>query len=110
MNKTELRKLILEKREALSSEQRCALLQQVIDHLNEFDFSNIKIVHIYLPIKKKNEIDTFPIIRFLKLIAPNLKIVIPKSDFNTFDPESSSATGQYYPQQRIVNAGLTVTF
>ena len=32
------------------------------------------------------------------------------SDFNTFDPESSSATGQYYPQQRIVNAGLTVTF
>jgi TonB-linked SusC/RagA family outer membrane protein len=32
------------------------------------------------------------------------------SDFNTFDPESSSATGQYYPQQRIVNAGITVTF
>ena len=32
------------------------------------------------------------------------------SDFNTFDPESSSATGQYYPQQRIINAGLTVTF
>lgn len=85
MNKTELRKLILEKREGLSTEQRCALLQQVIDHLNEFDFTNIKIVHIYLPIKKKNEIDTFPIIRFLKLIAPNLKIVIPKSDFKTFE-------------------------
>jgi TonB-linked SusC/RagA family outer membrane protein len=32
------------------------------------------------------------------------------SDFNTFDPESSSSTGQYYPQQRIINAGLTVTF
>jgi len=32
------------------------------------------------------------------------------SDFNTFDPESSSSTGQYYPQQRIVNAGVTVTF
>lgn len=85
MNKTELRKLILEKREALSSEQRCALLQQVIDHLNEFDFTNIKVVHIYLPIKKKNEIDTFPIIRFLKLIAPTIKIVIPKSDFDSFD-------------------------
>lgn len=85
MNKTELRKSILEKREALSIEQRCALLQQVIDHMNEFDFSDIKIVHIYLPIKKKNEIDTFPIIRFLKLIAPHLQIVIPKSDFKTFE-------------------------
>lgn len=85
MNKLELRKLIIEKRESLSIEQRCALLQQVIDHLNEFDFSSINIVHIYLPIKKKNEIDTFPIIRFLKLIAPNIKVVIPKSDFNTFE-------------------------
>ncbi|AFK01999.1 TonB-dependent receptor plug [Emticicia oligotrophica DSM 17448] len=30
--------------------------------------------------------------------------------FDSFDPESSSSTGQYYPQQRIINGGLTVTF
>ncbi|MDF7816894.1 TonB-dependent receptor [Runella sp. MFBS21] len=30
--------------------------------------------------------------------------------FDSFDPESSSSTGQYYPQQRIINAGLTVSF
>ncbi|MCY7351446.1 MAG: TonB-dependent receptor [Cytophagaceae bacterium] len=27
-----------------------------------------------------------------------------------YDPESSNATGQYYPQARIVNSGLTLTF
>lgn len=32
------------------------------------------------------------------------------SNFDSFDPESSSSTGQYYPQQRVINGGLTVTF
>jgi len=32
------------------------------------------------------------------------------SNFDAFDPESSSATGQFYPQQRVINGGLTVTF
>jgi TonB-dependent starch-binding outer membrane protein SusC len=32
------------------------------------------------------------------------------SNFDSFDPETNSATGQYYPQQRIINGGLTVTF
>ncbi|MFC4871296.1 SusC/RagA family TonB-linked outer membrane protein [Negadavirga shengliensis] len=27
-----------------------------------------------------------------------------------YDPESDNATGQYYPQARIINAGLSVTF
>lgn len=30
--------------------------------------------------------------------------------FKSFDPEASSTTGQYYPQQRIINGGITVTF
>lgn len=30
--------------------------------------------------------------------------------FKVYDPESDNATGQYYPQARILNAGLSVTF
>jgi hypothetical protein len=30
--------------------------------------------------------------------------------FDVFDPESTGGTGQYYPQARILNTGLTVTF
>lgn len=32
------------------------------------------------------------------------------SDFDAFDPEADSATGQFYPQQRVLNGGVTVTF
>ncbi len=85
MNKESIRKHILEQREMLSEENKCALLQSVIDQLNNFDFTKIKVVHIYLPIKKKNEIDTFPVIRFLRLIAPHVTIVIPRSNFKTYE-------------------------
>jgi TonB-linked SusC/RagA family outer membrane protein len=30
--------------------------------------------------------------------------------FDVFDPESTGGTGQYYPQAKILNTGLTVTF
>ncbi len=30
--------------------------------------------------------------------------------FKVYDPESSSSTGQYYPQNRTINAGVTLTF
>lgn len=88
LNKELIRKNILEQRQMLSEEHKCALLQSVIDQLNLFDFSKIKVVHIYLPIKKKNELDTFPVIRFLKLISPNITIVIPKSNFKTFEMQN----------------------
>jgi len=32
------------------------------------------------------------------------------SDFSAFDPEASSTSGQFYPQQRVINGGITVTF
>ena len=88
MNKELIRKNILEKREMLSDENKCALLQSVIDQMGNYDFSKIKTVHIYLPIKQKNEIDTFPIIHFLRLIAPHVTIVIPRSNFKTFEMQN----------------------
>ncbi len=31
-------------------------------------------------------------------------------DLNVYDPETVSATGQFYPQQRVISTGLSVTF
>ena len=49
MNKVLIRKYILEQREMLSEENKCALLQSVIDQMNQFDFSkrgkNINNIH-----------------------------------------------------------------
>lgn len=88
MDKAQIRKEIIEKRKSLTPEETCSLLQKIIDRLNQFNFDKINVVHIYLPIRKKNEIDTFPVIQFLKLIAPHLIIVIPRSNFKTFELEN----------------------
>jgi 5-formyltetrahydrofolate cyclo-ligase len=88
MNKELIRKEILELRTKLSDEEKCALLQKIIDQLSLFDFSQVKVLHIYLPIKQKNEIDTFPIIKFINLIANHVQVVIPRSNFKTYELEN----------------------
>ncbi len=80
--KAEIRKEFLSKRKLLSS-------NQVIDHSLHINLQFQKlfrlypasIVHVFLPIKRHNEIDTWPIIKFLQ--SENVQIVISKSDFDT---------------------------
>jgi hypothetical protein len=36
--------------------------------------------------------------------------LITWSKTDVFDPESDAATGQYYPQARIINTGVSVSF
>lgn len=90
MNKNELRKYYLEKRSTLSQEQFLKLNQGIVDNLFAFlkpSISEIKYLHIYLPIKGKNEIDTLPIIKHLQENYPKLVLVLSKSDFSTFSME-----------------------
>ena len=42
------------------------------------------------------------------LSGHNLFFIYDKVKFN--DPESTSKTGWYYPQQRLISTGLSVTF
>lgn len=88
MNKTELRKIALKKREQLGEKQGVEMLSKVLEHFSEFDFSNIKIVHVYLPIKRKHEMDTFKVIDFLRAHKPSLLIVVPRSNFKSLEMEN----------------------
>lgn len=88
MNKTELRKSVLQKRAKLSEKQADDMLSKVIGHFSEFDLSSIKIVHVYLPIKRKHEMDTFKVIDFLRAHKPSLLIVVPRSNFNSLEIEN----------------------
>ncbi len=81
MNKQELRKLYKQKRKNLTSAQILKLEQSIYKQVFEFDFSAVQKVHIFLPIEKQKEINTYPIIDFLR--AKNKKIIISKSDFAT---------------------------
>lgn len=81
MEKTLLRKLYKKKRKALSENEITTLQESIYKQVYEYDFSEIKNVHIFLPIEKQKEIDTYPIINFLR--KKGKKIIISKSDFST---------------------------
>ncbi len=81
MIKKELRKLYKQKRKELTEVEIEKLQQSIYAQVFKTDFSNSEKIHIFLPIKKQKEIDTNPIIDFLRSI--NKTIIISKSDFTT---------------------------
>lgn len=54
----------------------------------QVNFLNIRSIHLFLPIKKQCEINTFLIINQLKKDFPQIDIIISKSNFQTFEMES----------------------
>ena len=86
MNKSALRKLYLKKRKALSSEEIEAKSQQICNlFFQEIDLNATQSLHIFLPIKKQNEINTFLIIRKLQEEYPKINIVVSRSNFDSFE-------------------------
>ena len=86
MQKSILRKQYLIKRKALSSEEIKAKSRQICElFFQEIDLKSIKFVHIFLPIKKQNEINTFLIIRKLQEEYPKINIVVSRSNFDNFE-------------------------
>lgn len=83
MNKSEIRKTVQRQRQLLSAEQVHTLSVKLLEQFAELDLSSVKIVHIFLPIKQKQEPDTFLIIEWLKKYHPEIKIIVPKADFDT---------------------------
>jgi 5-formyltetrahydrofolate cyclo-ligase len=79
MKKSELRKHYLSKRKAILVEEIAIKSREITDlFFHRFDLSAIKNLHIFLPIIKHNEIDTFLIIRHLQQNFPEINIIIPK--------------------------------
>lgn len=81
--KSELRNNYRAKRKRFSPEERSALslsiAKQVIHYLE--DHSHIRHIHIFLPIAKLNEINTYPLIE--ELLQKNLTLYTSATDFST---------------------------
>jgi len=81
MDKETLRKVYLEKRKFLSQaeyEKRNRLLySQLIGFLEQYQFRSL---HIFIPIKKNKEPDTFPFIQFLCAKRKDVEVVTGVSD------------------------------
>jgi 5-formyltetrahydrofolate cyclo-ligase len=79
MKKSQLRKHYLSKRKAISSEEITIKSQQIKDlFFDNFDLSKVKNLHVFLPILKHNEINTWLIIKYIQENLPKINIIIPK--------------------------------
>jgi 5-formyltetrahydrofolate cyclo-ligase len=81
MNKSEIRKIYLEKRKLLSPQDLELRSKVISDRLfKDFDLTGISSAHIFLPITAKREINTWHIINRFRQEYPNIKLLVSKSD------------------------------
>jgi 5-formyltetrahydrofolate cyclo-ligase len=83
MLKSEIRKQALEERLSLSESEYEKLNESLLDHFKTIDFSKINVIHIFLPIIEKKEPNTFLLIEWLAENHAQIKIIVPKADFET---------------------------
>lgn len=89
MNKAELRKHYLSKRNALDANSFVLRNEQIKDlFLAYFHDFRVEAIHTFLPISGKNEINTNPILEALKRRNPKLKVVVSKSNLETLEMTS----------------------
>ena len=82
MTKNELRKGFLKKRKDLSEEDLAKISEQIINNfLNDFSIKGL--VHIFLPIKHFNEINTWPLVD--KLFELKVEVASSIVDFETMN-------------------------
>ncbi|MCW5912740.1 MAG: 5-formyltetrahydrofolate cyclo-ligase [Cyclobacteriaceae bacterium] len=81
MNKAELRKFYLQKRQALSEAEYTQLNFQVYQQFfASIDLSFINVIHTFLPVTAKREPDTWLIIDRVRREFPHIRISIPRTD------------------------------
>lgn len=81
MNKAELRKAMLQRRRALSIDEVAVRSQRIAElFFRHFNLRGGQTVHVFLPIVKNNEVNTWPIIERLRLEHPEVRVAVPVTD------------------------------
>jgi len=89
MTKSELRKIYLEKQKALSDTERGEKSRRIADYYFEnFGLTKIGFLHVFLPIEKNGEIDTFSLVNRLWRNSPATVTVASRVDFETMTLEN----------------------
>ncbi|MCX2472946.1 5-formyltetrahydrofolate cyclo-ligase [Pedobacter sp. MC2016-05] len=83
MLKSEIRKQALKDRLAIRDMEYESLNTGLLNQFIKLDFSAVKTLHIFLPIIEKKEPNTFLLIEWLAEQHPQIKIIVPKADFET---------------------------
>lgn len=101
MNKQHLRQQYRALRKSLPLpvfRQRCT--QLVEQFLQAFDLQPYRYLHLFLPIEKQVELDTFLLIAAIQRRYPDLVLVVPRVIAGTFEMEHF----RYEPDKLLVNA------
>jgi 5-formyltetrahydrofolate cyclo-ligase len=77
--KTHIRKQFLERRLNLPEEEAEARNEALLDNCRELSFGNVHWVHVFLPIAEKKEVNTWPIIEWLRAAYPALQWVLARA-------------------------------
>lgn len=83
MLKSDIRKLTLKQRKAFTADELFQFNQQLLSQFKRLNLSKVKSIHLFLPIVKLREPNTFLIINWLQQSHPEITIVVPKADFNS---------------------------
>jgi 5-formyltetrahydrofolate cyclo-ligase len=83
MTKSEIRKMALQERKMLSKEALRALSMGLLEQFALMDFSGVEVVHVFLPMERKAEPDTFLLIDWLAQNYPGVCIIVPRADFGS---------------------------
>ncbi|WP_313374876.1 5-formyltetrahydrofolate cyclo-ligase [Chishuiella sp.] len=75
MNKKEARKFYRAVRKNYSNDDVITLSNKIFRNLQNIDFSSVQNFHVFLPIERNNEINTYPIIDWL--FSLNKTIILP---------------------------------
>jgi 5-formyltetrahydrofolate cyclo-ligase len=88
MTKQELRRDFIQRRKALTAAEAAAQSQAIARlFFSFFAVENLKAIHTYLPIRRQNEVDTFPIIYTIQEKFLKTHVVISRSLADTFEME-----------------------
>ncbi|MFB6306171.1 MAG: 5-formyltetrahydrofolate cyclo-ligase, partial [Flavobacteriales bacterium] len=98
MKKSELRKKYLKKRNQISYNDARKLSEKISNNFFEnVTLKDVKCLHCFLPIEKRNEIYTWDIIDNIWKNHPDIKIVAPVSDMKKMKMKSVQLT----PKSRL---------
>ncbi len=98
MTKSELRKIYKSKRKELSFEEVNEISLQILENLKTLDIWENSVFHVFVPIAKNHEINTFYLIDYL--FAQQKTVVVPKVEGlemlnSKISPDLTWTTGKF---------------
>ena len=104
LTKQQLRTEFIERRNLLSQVEYEDLCVKLFQRFQKVDLSNVSCVHLFLTIHKRKEPDTFLIRDWLKANHPQIKLVVPKTNFADNTMQSFADDG--YLKLEVNNFGI----